>query len=92
MSEMQRAVIDIIIENPKVSQIEITRRLNSTEGYISKIINRFYKLGVLRRDIVNKHFIKMEIDNKQFIKLINEEKHFTKGKIFRIFNECLTGE
>jgi len=34
----------------------------------------------------------MEIDNKQFIKLINEEKHFTKGKIFRIFNECLTGE
>ena len=67
-------------------------QIKSLKEQINKDEIRLYDLKKKIKGYLNCTIIKMEIDNKQFIKLINEEKHFTKGKIFRIFNECLTGE
>ena len=92
LTEKEKEVLNLIIDNNNISQIEISKKLNSTEGYVSKIIHKMAKNGIINKDYITKKFIiNLELNiNPQILirdlaikQLEKEKKHFNNNiKIF----------
>lgn len=57
LTEKEKAVLNLIIGNNKISQIDISKKLNTTEGYVSKIIHKLAKNKIISKDFITKEFI-----------------------------------
>lgn len=56
MPEKARKIIDIIKKDSNINQIEIAKKINSAEGYTSKLIKQMYIKGILVKDIISRKF------------------------------------
>jgi len=57
LTEKEKSVLNLIIKNNNVSQIEISKQLNTTESYVSKIIYKLAKNKIISKDFISKKFI-----------------------------------
>lgn len=57
LTEKEKAVLNLIIENNEISQIEISKKLKTTESYVSKIIHKLAKNKIISKDFISKKFI-----------------------------------
>ncbi|MDR0795955.1 MAG: winged helix-turn-helix transcriptional regulator, partial [Tannerella sp.] len=50
ISEVQQKIIDIVVENPKISRKEISNMLNINTSAIQKHFEKLKKMGIIHRD------------------------------------------
>lgn len=56
LTEKEKAVLNLIMQNNKISQIDISKKLNTTESYVSKIIHKLAKNKIISKDFITKEF------------------------------------